>query len=76
MCGLAKFIPEGELEKFSIAISPEMKCRQINNFERLPEVVQYRLYYKLDKSHIANWKQNKPNWYDKSTKEIIGLENV
>ena len=70
---LARFIPQGKLEKFAIAISDEMKCRQINNFDTLPEVTQYRLYYKLDKAHLANWKQNKPEWYDKSTKEIISL---
>jgi hypothetical protein len=71
MCGLAKFVPEGELEKFAIAIAPEMKCRQINNFDELPETTQYKLYYKLDKSHIASWKQNKPDWYEQTVDEII-----
>jgi len=53
-----------------------MKCREIDGFDQMSDITKYRLYYKLDKSHIANWKQNKPNWYDKTTEEIINLEKV
>ena len=76
MCSLIKFIPEGELKPFAIAISDDMKCREIDGFDQMSDITKYRLYYKLDKSHIANWKQNKPNWYDKTTEEIINLEKV
>ena len=76
MCSLIKFIPEGELKPFAIAISDDMKCREIDGFDQMSAITKYRLYYKLDKSHIANWKQNKPNWYDKTTEEIINLEKV
>ncbi|NVM37759.1 MAG: hypothetical protein HWN81_19360 [Candidatus Lokiarchaeota archaeon] len=73
MCSLAKFIPQGELESFSIAISEDMECRKVKGFDSLPEITQYRLYYKIDKSHIAAWKQNKPYWYNYSTKKLINL---
>lgn len=76
MCSLAKFIPEGELKPFAIAISDDMECRKIKNFDSLPEITQYRLYYKLDKAHLANWKQNKPSWYDQTTQEIIKSNGI
>jgi hypothetical protein len=66
-----RFIPSGELTPFSVAIADEMECRKIEGFDKLHPVTQYRLYYKLDKSHLATWKQNKPNWYEYSVEKII-----
>lgn len=47
---------------FAIAISPESKCRQIPGFDNFDPVTKYRLYYKIDKAHLHQWKRNKPNW--------------
>ena len=66
-----RFIPSGELTPFSVAIADEMECRKIEGFDKLHPVTQYRLYYKLDKSHLATWKQNKPKWYEYSVEKII-----
>jgi len=75
MCSLARFVPEGDLQPFAIAISDDMKCREIDGFDKMSATTKYRLYYKLDKNHIASWKQNKPNWYEKTTEQIISLES-
>jgi hypothetical protein len=69
-----KFVPSGELTPFSVAISDDSECRKIKNFDQLHPVVQYRLYYKLDKAHLADWKQNKPDWYDWSVEKIIATQ--
>lgn len=69
-----KYIPFGVKTPFAIAISEDMKCRQVPHFNTLSPVVQYRLYYKLDKSNIAKWvkrPESKPDWYDLSVEEII-----
>lgn len=59
---LAERIPDGELERFSIAISKEAKCRSaIKNFDKMHPVSQYRAYYKYDKT-FGRWKKNKPDW--------------
>lgn len=63
--------PSGELTPFSVAIADEMECRKIEDFDKLNPVTQYRLYYKLDKAHLATWKQNKPKWYDYSVEKLI-----
>lgn len=51
-----------EQTDFAIAIAPEMKCRQIKGFDGFDAVTKYRLYYKIDKAHLHQWKRNKPNW--------------
>ena len=50
-----------EQTDFAIAISNDMKCRQVYGFDNLDAVSKYRLYYKYDKP-FATWKQNKPKW--------------
>ena len=56
-------IEEESLEQtdFAIAISNDMKCRQVYGFDDLDAVSKYRLYYKYDKP-FATWKKNKPLW--------------
>tara|TARA_R110002167_G_scaffold243200_1_gene448767 strand:+ start:91 stop:639 length:549 start_codon:yes stop_codon:yes gene_type:complete len=66
-----RFLPSGKQTPFSIAISEDMECRKIKGFGDLHPVTQYRLYYKIDKAHLANWKANKPHWYDYSVENII-----
>ena len=67
------FVSEGELEDFSIAISEDSKCRTVSNFDKLNSVAKYRLYYKMDKSHLAKWRKNKPSWYDFSVSDILQI---
>ncbi|MEI2419594.1 hypothetical protein V6O07_04925 [Arthrospira platensis SPKY2] len=56
--------PKKELTKFSIAISNNTNCRKHPNFNQDNPVQAYRLYYKLDKNHIAKWKtENIPYWW-------------
>jgi hypothetical protein len=48
---------------FAVAISPDCKCRQTKDFDKLDVVTQYRLYITHDKD-FATWsKRDKPNWY-------------
>ena len=68
---LIDYIPDGKQEDFAIAISEDSECSKVEGFSDLHTCLQYRLYYKLDKAHLANWKQNKPNWYDRSVEKII-----
>ena len=68
---LIDYIPDGKLEDFAVAISEDSECRKIANFENLHPVTKYRLYYKMDKAHLADWKANKPHWYDYSIDQII-----
>jgi len=68
---LIDYIPDGKQEDFAIAISEDSECRNVENFGDLHPVTQYRLYYKIDKAHLANWKANKPHWYDYSVENII-----
>lgn len=64
-------LPLGDLEKFSIAINQDQKCRQaVDDFDSLHAVTQYRLYYAIDKT-FARWKRNKPDWIDHSIDQII-----
>jgi hypothetical protein len=60
---LVDYIPDGNREDFAIAISDDMECRKITGFNSLSSVMKYRLYYIHDKRHLADWKQNKPDWY-------------
>jgi hypothetical protein len=54
---------EKGLTKFSIAISEDKKCREIDGFDDLDRVEQYRLYYIHDKP-FAEWTfRCKPSWY-------------
>lgn len=59
---LAGAIPCGDLEEFSVAISPDAKCRVLDKeFDSLCPVDQYRSYYRHDKT-FGRWKKNKPDW--------------
>ena len=50
------------LTDFAIAISEDMNCRKISNFESLDSVSKYRLYYKHDKP-FAKWTTRQaPKW--------------
>lgn len=51
-----------DLTPFAIAISEDSICRTLTNFNQLSIVDNYRAYYKYDKKHIHQWKQNKPDW--------------
>jgi hypothetical protein len=57
-------VPHKPMTDFTIAISDSMGCRNVNGFSELSRVEQYRLYYAIDKVHIAQWRANKPDWYD------------
>jgi len=61
-------IPEKyTLSKFAVAIADHCECRKIeNDFDSLPTVQKYRLYYIWDKQKIAKWKNgNCPQWFIK-----------
>lgn len=64
---LASHIPDGQLEPFAIAISPDSKCRLIPDFDMLDPITQYRLYYIMDKHNLHSWKRNQPSWCSDST---------
>lgn len=51
-----------EQTEFGIAIADDMLCRRVEGFDQLTPVDKYRLYYKLDKAHLHQWKRNKPDW--------------
>jgi len=52
------------LTPFAIAINADMLCRQtVSDFDTLSAVDKYRLYYLLDKRHIAEWKTEAPKWW-------------
>lgn len=53
-----------DLTPFAIAISEDAECRKSSNFESLSAVEKYRSYYFFDKQHLAQWKRNKPDWYN------------
>lgn len=65
------WLPHTGLQPFSIAISEDCECRAIKEFDNLHPVVQYRLYYKMDKAEMATWKRNRPEWFDKTIDQII-----
>ena len=49
---------------FAIAISEDMNCRKVPEFEERDEVWKYRYYYSLDKP-FARWSRNRPDqWID------------
>ena len=55
-------VPEGELTDFTVAISADKNCRQINGFDKLPVTERYRLYIIHDKP-FATWPEGKtPPW--------------
>ena len=56
-------LPDIGLTPFAIAISENMKCRQVKGFDDMSEIDKYRQYYIQDKARIATWKKNKPWWY-------------
>ena len=73
LLNMAKMLPMSSLTDFAIAISDTMTCRTIAEFDSLPSVTKYRLYYKMDKP-FATWKQNKPKWFDYSVEKLIKTE--
>lgn len=63
-------IQDGAQTDFSIAISPNMNCRKVSDFDNLHPIQKYRLYYKHDKL-FAYWKRNRPDWIDWPDEKII-----
>jgi len=51
-----------DLTPFALAISEDSICRTLPEWGEVDEVGKYRLFYKYDKSHLHQWKQNKPDW--------------
>ena len=56
-------LPNIGLTPFAIAISPNMNCRKLPNFEALNTVEKYQQYYLEDKWKFASWKLGKPSWW-------------
>lgn len=60
-------VPEGRKQTaLKIAISEDAECRKyIKDFEQLPPVQQYRLYYVFDKEPILHWThRTEPEWLE------------
>jgi hypothetical protein len=57
------FIPEGPQTEFPLCINDLQTCRNVENFDNLDRITQYRLYLKHDK-HYATWIRNRPCWLD------------
>jgi hypothetical protein len=66
-------VPDGPMTDFAIAINESMLCRSVKGFDKLSRVNQYRLYYAIDKTHIAQWRANKPSWYNNLKNEFFSL---
>jgi len=47
---------------FALAISEDAICRTLPEWNDVDEVGKFRLYYKHDKKHLHQWKQNRPPW--------------
>jgi hypothetical protein len=47
---------------FALAIAEDSICRTLPEFDKSDPVNCYRLFYKHDKAHLHQWKQNKPTW--------------
>ena len=52
-----------KLTPFPVAINPESKCKQVQNFDKLSVYEKYHLYIKLDKDFASWTKRPKPSWY-------------
>jgi hypothetical protein len=64
---LSKHIPEGDLERFSIAIAPTTKAYRF--VDVLRPVHSYRIYYALDKAPWATWTNREPpDWLERYKK--------
>jgi hypothetical protein len=50
------------LTPFALAISEDAICRTLPEWGVVDEVGKYRLFYKHDKKHLHQWKQNRPSW--------------
>lgn len=53
-----------DLTPYAIAINEDAICRTLPEFNQVDTVGKYRLFYKYDKAHLHQWKQNKPDWVD------------
>lgn len=72
---LQKYIPDGPLTPFVVAIKDDKKCRTVvSNFDHLDILAKYRLYFKHDKKY-ATWNKlgNRPHWMDLPDDKIITL---
>jgi len=56
-------IESKELTPFAIAISPNMNCRKLDNFDEMTAIEKYRNYYIEDKWWFAEWKTQEPEWW-------------
>jgi|11_taG_2_1085331.scaffolds.fasta_scaffold29774_1 hypothetical protein len=62
-------LPDIGLTPFAVAISEDMNCRGIKNFNDLSAVEKYRHYYLEDKWYMAKWKTSPPTWWPKQHAE-------
>ena len=51
------------LTPFAVAINPESKCKQIEDFDKLSVFEKYHLYIKMDKDFATWTKRLRPSWY-------------
>lgn len=59
-------LPDIGLTEFAVAISEDMNCRKLEGFDDFSVIEKYRAYYIHDKSHIADWKTQEPDWWPKN----------
>jgi hypothetical protein len=65
-----KDLPDIGLTPFAIAISEDMNCRKIENFNDLSAVEKYRHYYLEDKWKLGQWKTSPPFWWPENHTEL------
>ena len=67
-----KFNKEEQTE-FTVAIGQDQHCRQVDGFDSLGVIEQYREYYCYDKSYMAKWKSGEPpKWYRAKQLQVVG----
>lgn len=63
-------IPEGPLTPFACAMPDQYKISE-------DPVINYRNYYRQGKKHLAEWRGNKPAWYDSpSFSPVLGPTSI
>ena len=62
-----------EQTEFTVAIGQDQHCRQVDGFDSLGVIEQYREYYCYDKSYMAKWKSGEPpKWYRAKQLQVVG----
>ena len=67
---ILKDLPDIGLTTFAVAISEDMNCRKIENFNDLSAVEKYRHYYLEDKWKLGQWKTSPPFWWPENHTEL------